>query len=103
MPQDKRQHNHAREEDEHPRRAEALQAPTDKYQKKEKQPSRQTPIAMTSIKAPLPTTAPRGKEHTTQGAGPPKQQNKRHPRMSRSPKTLKDRLQPQPATNTNRC
>ena len=43
------------------------------------------------------------KRNTTQGAGPPKQQKKRHPRRSRSPKTLKDRLQPQPATNTNRC
>ena len=43
------------------------------------------------------------KRNTTQGAGPPKQQNKRRPRRSRSPKTLKDRFQPQAATNTNRC
>ena len=85
-PQDKRQRNHAREEDEHPKTAQQTNTnSSDQHQRT---------IANHSTKR---------KRNTTQGAGPPKQQNKRHPRRSRSPKTLKDRRQPQPATNTNRC
>ena len=91
-PQDKRQRNHAREEDEHPRRAAAPQAPTDNHQKKEKQPSTQTPIAVTSIKEPLPTIAPRGKKTQHKGQDHQNSKTKGTPggaEAGRSPKTLK--------------
>ena len=102
-PQDKRQRNHAREEDEHPRRAEAPQSANRQPPKERKTAQQTNTNSSGQHQRTIANHSTKRKRNTTQGAGPPKQQNKRHPRRSRSPKTLKDRLQPQPATNTNRC
>ena len=53
--------------------------------------NKQTPTAVTSNKGPVPPTATRWKKNTTEGAGPPKLQNKRHSRGEQKPQTAVDK------------
>jgi len=90
-PQDKRQRNHAREEDEHPRRAEAPKRQQTTTKRKKNSPAardvkRQTPIAVTSIKGPLPTTALRGKETQHKGQDHQNSKTKGAPGGAEAPK-----------------